>query len=55
LGQWKLVAGKGKPWELYDMTADRTELNDLAKAHPDRVAAMASTFEQWRGSEKTKN
>jgi len=55
MGQWKLVAGKGKPWELYDMAVDRTELNDLAKAHPDRVAALASAFEQWQGSKTIKN
>ncbi len=53
MGRWKLVAAKGKPWELYDMTVDRTELNDLAEAHPDRVAAMAEAFEKWRGNEKT--
>ena len=30
-GQWKIVAkGPGGAWELYDMTADRTESHDLA-------------------------
>jgi len=44
-GKWKLVAkGSGGDWELYDMDADRSELNDLASEHPDRVKAMA---EQW--------
>jgi arylsulfatase len=55
IGRWKLVAGKSEPWELYDMAADRTELNDLAKAHPDRVAAMARAFEKWRGSKTPNN
>jgi len=55
MGQWKLVADKGGHWELYDMAADRTELNDLAKVHPGRVAAMASAFEEWRRSATTQD
>ena len=35
------------PWELYDMEADRTELHDLAAAHPDRVADMARQYDAW--------
>lgn len=34
-GKWKLVASHGGPWELYDMEADRTELNDLSKSKPE--------------------
>ena len=37
-GKWKLVAkGARGPWELYDIEADRTELNDLSKKHADRA------------------
>jgi arylsulfatase len=47
-GRWKLVAGRGgAPWELYDMAADRTELNDLAAAEPERTARMASAWQAW--------
>jgi arylsulfatase A-like enzyme len=46
-GRWKLVALAGQPWELYDMTADRTEVKNLAAEHPDRVAAMAVKYEAW--------
>ena len=46
-GQWKLVALAGKPWELYDIQADRTELHDLAAQHPDRVASMSGQYELW--------
>ena len=50
-GQWKLVA-KGKmadrsqpvTWELYDLSTDRIEQNDLAGKHPGRVREMAK---QW--------
>jgi hypothetical protein len=31
-------------WELYDLKRDRCEMNDLAAAHPERVAKMAR---QW--------
>ena len=48
VGRWKLVSAKGGPWELYDLAADRTELDDLAQQHPERVDAMANAFDQWR-------
>ncbi|MGB2824014.1 MAG: arylsulfatase [Phycisphaerae bacterium] len=55
LGKWKLVAKKGltrdgvKPeaWELYDMQADRSELNDLASAEPERVKEMARLYDEY--------
>jgi arylsulfatase A-like enzyme len=46
-GKWKLVRAHGKPWSLYDLDVDRTELNDLAKAHPDRVAALTAKWKAW--------
>jgi arylsulfatase A-like enzyme len=47
-GKWKLVAkGRGGSWELYDMEADRTELNDLAAAEPERVNRLAALWETW--------
>ncbi len=45
IGKWKLVRDYPRPWELYDMEADRTELHDLAAAHPDRVAEMARQYD----------
>jgi len=36
--------------ELYNLETDRTELNDLAQEHPERVEAMAKTFNEWRQS-----
>ncbi|MEP7363085.1 MAG: arylsulfatase [Acidobacteriota bacterium] len=47
-GKWKLVAlGPSAAWELYDMEADRTEMNNLAQAQPGRVHDMAGRWEAW--------
>ncbi len=46
-GDWKLVSKHPDGWELYDMVADRTEMHDLAKAHPDRVKSMSKQWDVW--------
>ncbi|HTL40668.1 MAG TPA: arylsulfatase [Pseudolysinimonas sp.] len=46
-GRWKLVRKYGEPWELYDIDVDRTELHDLAAAHPDLVARLSAEYQQW--------
>ena len=47
-GDWKLVSeGPGKPWELYDLATDRTELTDLASREPGRVREMEATWTAW--------
>jgi len=33
-GNWKLVSARGGPWELYDMSVDRSELNNLIDLKP---------------------
>lgn len=53
-GDWKLVR-KGQlgrqckllPWELYDMSKDRSELHDLSKKHPEKVAELSAKWETW--------
>jgi len=48
LGKWKLVAkGRNGKWELYDMEADRTEMNDLAGSQPDRVTTLAALWQAY--------
>ncbi|MCA9236424.1 MAG: arylsulfatase [Planctomycetales bacterium] len=46
-GQWKLVALNNRPWELYDMQADRTELNNVAEEHPELVAELIAAWDAW--------
>ena len=49
--KWKLVSKWRPPedgrWELYDIEADRSELNDLAAEMPDRVEEMAAKWQAW--------
>ena len=40
-------AGENREWELYDLNTDRTELHDLAAAHPDKVAEMERQYNAW--------
>jgi arylsulfatase len=46
-GKWKLVSRHPGEWELYDLEADRTELNDLAQKHPAKLAQLKSLYESW--------
>jgi len=46
-GKWKLVAKENKPWELYDLNADRTELHNLAASEPERAQKMAAAWDGW--------
>ena len=36
-----------RQWELYDMEADRSELNDLADKMPEKVEAMVADWQAW--------
>ncbi|MCA0242544.1 MAG: arylsulfatase [Proteobacteria bacterium] len=47
IGRWKLVRRHPHDWELYDLDADRTELNDLAAQQPERVREMAAQYAAW--------
>lgn len=46
-GRWKLVRDYPKDWELYDIERDRTELHDLAAAHPEIVRDLAARWQDW--------
>ena len=44
VGDWKLVAAKGQPWELYDLAKDRCETTNLAAAETARVTELESAW-----------
>ncbi len=47
-GGWKIVTAYSEPWQLYDLTNDRTETHDLATERPEKLAellALQKTFE----------
>ena len=55
IGKWKLVAkGANGAWELYDLNADRSELNDLSEKYPQRTKEMADRWEAWAIEAKAK-
>lgn len=43
-GDWKLVAAKGDPWELYDLCTDRAEQHDLAAARPQKAQELEALW-----------
>ena len=45
VGDWKIVAaGMNSPWELYDVSKDRSETKNLAAARPEKLRELAM---QW--------
>jgi arylsulfatase len=49
-GEWKAVTRRdnGDRWELYNISKDRAELNDLAATYPEKLAGLASEWETLR-------
>ncbi len=46
VGDWKLVAAKGDPWELYHLAEDRAETRNLAAEQPERVRELERLWQQ---------
>jgi len=50
-GKWKIVSAyrnnQPRTWHLYDMEADRTELDDLAESHPEKLNEMVAKWQTW--------
>ena len=45
-GDWKLVASKGDPWELYDLSTDRAEARNLAQDDPGKVKELEASWQR---------
>ncbi len=47
VADWKLIAtGQTGPWELYDLSKDRCELQNLAAVHPERAQQLAVLWQE---------
>jgi arylsulfatase len=45
-GDWKLVSSGDNPWELYDISHDRAEQNNLAAKMPDKVKSLTEAWQK---------
>ena len=46
-GDWKMSALDHEEWELFDLSADWTETNNLKEQFPERAAEMNALWEEW--------
>ena len=44
IGDWKLVDDHTKPWELFDLSKDRSETKNLASVYPEKVKEMEQAW-----------
>lgn len=50
-GDWKLLLNPDRSrLELYDIPRDPTELNNLARSHPEKVATLAAKAREWQAT-----
>ena len=45
---------RDRSWELYDLKADPSEMNNLSKKMPEKTAELAKMWEAWREDYKNK-
>ncbi len=50
--EWKVVRVDENPWELYDLSKDPTEIDDLAMKYPEKVIELNKLWEKWKASGK---
>jgi len=46
VGDWKLVAAKDDPWELYDLKTDRAEQHNLASSQPEKAKELERVWQK---------
>ncbi|MFM1801708.1 MAG: Arylsulfatase [Planctomycetota bacterium] len=46
VGDWKIVMAKDETWQLYDLSKDRGEINDLSGKMPEKVRQMQTQWER---------
>ncbi|WP_147868155.1 arylsulfatase [Stieleria maiorica] len=45
-GDWKIVSANGGKWELYDISKDRSELNDLRGEYPEKAKELIALWHE---------
>jgi arylsulfatase len=45
-GDWKLVAAKNQPWELYNLKTDRAEQHNLITKHPEKARDLETAWNE---------
>lgn len=46
-GSWKMVAHPNKPWQLFKINDDETEMNNLAAQYPQVVKELETLWHNW--------
>lgn len=46
-GDWKLVSDWNRPWALYNLKEDRTEMRDRSTSDPERMTKMLDQWKVW--------
>ncbi len=46
-GDWKIVRNWKQSWELYNLTNDRSETNNLSENYPDKLSDLVKKYEVW--------
>jgi arylsulfatase A-like enzyme len=41
------VAGPNKKWQLYNLSEDHSELNDISARYPEKVKQMSDMWDEW--------
>jgi arylsulfatase len=44
---YKLVSRFKQPWELYDLTKDRSEMHDLSSDQPEQAEKLRAMYDAW--------
>ncbi len=48
-GDWKLVSRHPDQWELFNLKADRTEMNNLIARNPAKATELETNYRAWAG------
>ena len=46
-GDWKIAADWGRPWQMFNLAQDRTELHNLSINEPERFKQMTALWDKW--------